>query len=690
MKQAIAIFEDEGITALHLRTLLTGWGYSVVAVEDTAESVAEVLESAIPDLVLMDIRLKGEVDGIDAAKLIHERFGVPVVFLSAHHDASTRRRVEESHAYGLVVKPFADREVKVAVSSALHRRRIERALAPAIDGPAPTLSELGDAVMATDAEGRIVYMNEPAEQLTGWNDIDAFEHEATDVIRLNMAEDGSLIEHPVSSVLQNADIGDSSQDSILTSRSGSQQPISHRVTSVRDRFGELLGAIVTIRRRRELPEDVSAGPEGTRFDALTGLVTFDVLADFLGDAIARARSRQTMVAVFFAEIDRFDKLRESLGPETGNGLLSAVASRLQKSVRASDSVARIRDTTFSIIQPDLEYAGGAVIMGEKLVRSFRDPFVIGNREIAVTASIGAALFPVDGERPVELLRQSEVAGEKAKAAGRDQLHFCSEKVDSAIAEERNLGDDIDGALANKQFEVVFQPVFDLSSKIIMGAEARLQWHHPGRGLIPASVLLPVAERHGKLPLIMDWTLRQALTRGASLQRLKPGIRMSVQLPGSEIRRRSLVPHLLEILGDTAMEPRHLDLELSEEVLVTQPPMSTHLNLQRLSQLGVSLTLDNFGSAYASMMALKKTPVRRIKVDGSLVAAVHYEKEAQAIVKTTIDLARNCGLEFAADGVNNQAQWRWLRYHGCEIGQGEFLSGFLSGQALFERLVDQHL
>jgi diguanylate cyclase (GGDEF)-like protein/PAS domain S-box-containing protein len=359
MTETILIFEDEGITALHLRTLLKGWGYSVAAVADTADAAENLIESTSPDLVLMDIRLKGKMDGIEAADLIHQRFGIPVVFLSAHSDESTRQRIEASHAYGLVVKPFDERDVYRAVKSALHRRRIEGALAPEADGPAPMLPQSGDAVVATDVEGRIVYMNEPAESLTGWRDFDAFEHEATDVIHLNQAEDGTLIGHPVSSVLQDANEGDSSGNSILTSRSGSQQPISHRVTPVRDRSGGLLGAVVNIRRRRELPEDDSPAIEQTQIDALTGLVTPALLTDYLGDSIARASNSQTMVAVFHIDIDRFGAVTESLGPGIGNLLLAGIAAQLQKSVRVSDSVARVRENTFAVIQPDLEHAGGA-------------------------------------------------------------------------------------------------------------------------------------------------------------------------------------------------------------------------------------------------------------------------------------------------------------------------------------------
>ena len=688
MTDTILIFEDEGITALHLRTLLTGWGYSVAAVADTADAAEDLVESTSPDLVLMDIRLKGEVDGIEAADLIHRRFGTPVVFLSAHNDDSTRRRIEASHAYGLVVKPFDERDVYVAVKSALHRRRLEGALAPETGGPAPTLPQLGDAVVATDVEGRIVYMNEKAESLTGWKDFDAFEHEATDVIRLNEAEDGSLIGHPVSSVLQNAEEVDSSRNSILTSRSGSQAPISHQVTPVRTRSGDLLGAVVTLRRRRALPLDDSPVIEDAQIDALTGLVTPALLTDYLGDAIVRADNHQTMVAVFHVDVDRFGAVAESLGPGTGNLLLAGIAARLQKSVRISDSVARVRENTFAVIQPDLEHAGGAVILGEKLIRIFRDPFVIGSHEIAVTASVGIALYPIDAEDPTRLLWQAEEATGRAKAGGRNQFCFYSENIDSAITEEQNLGEDLNGAITENQLEILFQPVFDLSSRAIVGAEARLQWRHPDRGVIPASVFLPVAERRGMLTSITDWTIREALERGVAWQAVAPGIRVAIPLAGSEIRRRSLVPHLLEILEDTGFEARHLELELSEDVLAMQPPMTTHLNLQRLRQLGTCLTLDNFGLAYASMMTLKKTPVHRIKIDGSLIAAVTYEKEAQAIVKATIDLARGCGLEVAADGIHNESQWRWLRFQGCELGQGAFLGGFMPGPQLFERLVDQ--
>ena len=688
MTDSILIFEDEGITSLHLRTLLTDWGFSVSAVADEAEKAADLIEADRPDVVLMDIHLKGKMDGIEAAELIHDQFGIPVVFLSAHNDDSTRRRIEASRAYGLVVKPFDERDLYVAVKSALYRRQIEQALEPETDGSLPQLPRLGDAVVATDAEGRIVYMNETAEELTGWKDTDAFENEATGVIHLNEAEDGTLIPHPVSGVLHGAEKSDNPRDSVMTSRSGAQQPTSHRVKPVLDNVGELVGAVVTIRRRKELPLDGMPVTKDTTIDALTGLVPPTLLTDFLSDAIALARNRQTMVAVFHVNIDNLGKITEQLGPEIGKELLTAAAARLQDSLRAADPITRIRDHSFVVIQPNLEQANGAVTLGEKLARVFQRPFNVGKDEIPLMASVGAALYPGDGNDPTRLQGRAKEAAEQARDTGSDPLRFHSKSVESAISEERTLGEDLESAITENQLEIMFQPVFDLTTRAIVGADARLSWRHPDRGIVPASTFLPIADRHGTSELITDWTIRKTLRLTAGWQPVAPGIRVSVPISGSELRRRTIVPHLMQILDDTGFDARHLELGIGEDLLVTRPPITTQLNLQRLRQLGVSLTLEKFGFEYASMMTLRKMPVHRIKIDGSLVAVVSFEKEAQAIVKATIDLARSCGLEVSAEGIEDESQWRWLRYHGCEIGQGKFLTDFLSGQDVFEKLVDQ--
>ncbi|MDH3815873.1 MAG: GGDEF domain-containing phosphodiesterase, partial [Acidobacteriota bacterium] len=325
-----------------------------------------------------------------------------------------------------------------------------------------------------------------------------------------------------------------------------------------------------------------------------------------------------------------------------------------------------------------------------LARIFQTPVNAGNLDIPLSASVGAALYPIDGDVPMQLRGRAEEAAKQARDAGGNQLRFYSDKVDSAVSDERTLGEDLERAITENQLDILFQPVFDLTTRAIIGARARPLWRHPERGIVPASTFLPAAEQHGTSAAITDWTIRETLRRTAGWRPVAPGVRVTVPISWTEIRRRTLVPHLIQILDDTGFEACHLELGIGEEFLVTQPPMTAQLNLQRLSQFGIFLTLENFGLEYASMMAFRKMPVHRIKIDSSLVAVVSFEKEAQAIVKATIDLARSCGLEVSADGIEDESQWRWLRFHGCEIGQGRFLADFLTGQEVFEKLVNQRL
>ena len=689
MTERIVIFEDEGVTALHLRILLTSHGYSVPEVADSAEQAEELVGAAEADLVLMDIRLKGWVDGIEAAKLIRERFNIPVIIISAHNDSKTRRRIETSHAYGHVVKPFDDRDVVVAVRSALHRRRLEKALASGATSGTPELPQLGGAVVTTDATGRIMYMNRSAESLTGWKNADAFEHEATDVLRLSDAGTESLIAHPVQNVLRGVDEADRSYDSILTTPAGDRRPICYRVTPVEETDGALLGALVTIRRRREFAPEDSPASDKVRGDPFTGLLEVRLLTDFIETAIARARNRHSMVAVFHVNVGRSKSEAEEELSGAEPELLAAAAARLHESVRSSDAVAGTGNNSFVVIQADLDQAGGAVALGEKLVSVFHEPFIIEGREISVSASVGAAFFPFDGEGAVGLLTKAEQAIERETGAFARHFRFYSEDAELAVAEERNLAEDLDRAVSEDQFEILLQPMYDLSKRVVLGAVTHLQWNHPERGTTPASVFLPIAERNGMMASITGWVIREALKLSGAWQSVAPGIRIATPLTGSELRRRNLAPQVVNIIEGNGFDARHLELEFGEDVLVTQPPHATYFNIRQMRRLGVSLTLAKFGSAYASMLTLRNTPVNRIKIDESLVAAITNDREAQAIVTTTIDLARSYGLQVAADGIETEDQWRWLRYHGCELGQGGFLSGRLPAQKVFELLVEQH-
>ena len=667
----IIIVEDEGITAMHLRAMLASWGYEVAAALDNADDAINHIIDQYPALVLMDIRLKGRLDGIAAAELIQRRYDVPVVFLSAHSDEGTMRRVKRCRAYGFIVKPFDEPDVKNAVKAALFLHRFDRALRSTREWHEGDLTSVDHAIVATDAAGRVIFLNRAAEALTGWAKFDAFERDSSAVLCLKKEDGRSPAEHPVSLALRKSDTFLSEPNTVVVSRDGTEVSISFRVLPIYGEGGNLIGTVISLRHKRDRDHHVDLLDQQPDRVLSSGLANRSLVIDCLGDAIARAQHDNSLVAVLILDIDRFKEVNTSHGIEFGDLLVGAVAARVQNCVRGSDSVSRVGGDEIAVIQLDLEDTGSAAILAEKLVDIFGDPYVIENLEIKISASVGVAVYPVDGDRPEELVTRAEEAVNRAKAAGRNQYSFHGDMNQAFVDSERSLEQDLRQAVRKDQFEVWYQPIFNLSRHEIIGAEALLRWRHPERGIVPASRIIPLADRCGILAPITDWVLRKALEDSGEWQAALPGIRVSVNLAGSELRRRDLVPTVIRVLGDSSLESRHLELEIREDLLIRQLPMSSNLNLQRLRQLGVCLTLDNFGFAYASMRALTKLSLSRLKIDRSLVAKISDDSQAQAIVKATIDLTRSCGYELVANGIETKEQLQWLRLHGCDHGQGSF-------------------
>ncbi len=673
MQEQIVIVEDEGITAMHLRALLAGFGYDVTGIEDTAEGALDRIAETRPDLVLMDIRLKGRMDGVTAGRLIHGRYGIPVVFLSAHNDEGTLRRVKGSRAYGFVVKPFAETDVEIAVESALFRHRLESAFAESEGQSNLTLGDADTPQIAVDPAGRVMYMNQAAEKLLGWNHSDAFKREAAKVLPCLGADGEAVDEHPVSKSIRDGIWAASEPESVMLTRDGSWLSVTCRVLPVRDASEQLIGVIVSLRRPRQESDQRERSTYQIQHDPLTGLANRALLLDCLGDAIARAQHHNTLVAIQYVDLDRFADVNKSLGPTLADRVLEAIPSRIKNCIRRSDLLARVGDDEFAIIQQDLESIDGVVALADKLVGVFSDPFAFESIAINITASVGVALYPLDAEHPEALLSKAEEALNRAKEAGRNQFQLSAGDVEEMVGSGVSLEEDLRVAMDHDQLKVLCQPIFDLASREITGAETLVQWRHPERGVLPAAKFLKLADRGGMLTPITDWLILRALSCAVDWQSMAPGLRISVNIPGSQLRRRDLVPSVIHALRDSSLQARHLDLEIREDLLIRQPPINARLNMERLRQLGVSLTLDHFGFAYASMMALRKLPLSRIKIDGSLVAVVTHDQVVQAIVKAILDLAHRSRLEVIADGIENEDQLRWLRFHGCHYGQGGFLA-----------------
>jgi diguanylate cyclase (GGDEF)-like protein len=370
------------------------------------------------------------------------------------------------------------------------------------------------------------------------------------------------------------------------------------------------------------------------------------------------------------DVEGFKSVNDTFGREAGDALLRQIGERLAREQSDGGLVARVSGDRFAIALPGADgVAPGAV--EHALVRWFGAPFSVGAAEIAVAARMGLALFPADGTQPDALLTNAESALKKAKAAGERWLAYAPE-MSRRVAERMALETELRRALERQEFVLHYQPKIELDTRRVAGLEALLRWRHPEQGLVAPLRFIPLAEESGLIVPIGEWVLRTACAQMKAWQ--DAGIaprRMAVNLSARQFRQKHLLQHIEEILRATGLEPKYLELEITESMVMEDPGEAVKL-LGQLSDLGVTLAIDDFGTGYSSLSYLKRFPVDFLKIDRSFVREVPQNADDVAIARTIIALARGLGLRVIAEGVETERQRNFLEMEGCEEAQGYLL------------------
>jgi diguanylate cyclase (GGDEF)-like protein/PAS domain S-box-containing protein len=426
-------------------------------------------------------------------------------------------------------------------------------------------------------------------------------------------------------------------------------------------------------------------------DALTGLPNRVLLLDRLARSIELAKRRNDFLfAVLLLDIDRFSSLVEGMGSRAGDELLVAAARRLETSLRAGDTVARLgRDHVvarlggdeFTILLDGLNDVGEAKSIAERLLREISAPFDVGGRQTFLSASIGIAMSVTGYIRPEDALRDADVALHRAKSLGKARCEvFDSEALNSAQV-RLQLETDLQEALARQEFAVVYQPIVALESNEIAGFEALLRWNHPSRGAIPPQEFIPIAQRTGLIVPLGRWVLQEAcrqLKAWQAQQGVPGGLWISVNFSSLQFKQPALVKQIGEILHDAELEPRCLVLELTESVVMENPEAVSNL-LMQLRVLGVKIGLDDFGTGYSSLSYLRQFPVDFLKIDHSFVRRMETSKDLAEITRTIGSLSHQLGLRVIAEGIENEEQLSLVRSLNCEYGQGYLFSRPIDGE-----------
>jgi len=408
-------------------------------------------------------------------------------------------------------------------------------------------------------------------------------------------------------------------------------------------------------------------------DALTGLPNRALLDDRMSQAIAHAVRSEEGFAVCVLDLDRFKFTNDSMGHRAGDELLKQVARRLVNTVRAGDTVARLGGDEFVMILRQVGSQADAERVGRAVIEQMRVPVRIGVQDIHTSASIGVAFYPADGTTIETMYAHADAAMYCAKQRGGSNLQCFESSMNLATEGRVKFEADLHRALTLEQFELHYQPKVSAPSMKINSVEALIRWRHPERGLIQPADFIPLAEESGLIVLIGEWVLRQACRQARAWQdQGLPPVRVAVNVSALQFPRLDLVDTVQRALTDADLNARYLEIELTESAVMTHPEESVEI-LERLSRMGVIVSVDDFGTGYSSISYLRRFPIDKLKIDRTFISNLMSSAEDASIVRAIISLAHGLRLKVIAEGVETAEQVAFLQKLGCDQYQGFYFS-----------------
>jgi diguanylate cyclase (GGDEF)-like protein len=408
-------------------------------------------------------------------------------------------------------------------------------------------------------------------------------------------------------------------------------------------------------------------------DFLTGLPNRMLLNDRVGQAIALAARHVKKVAVLFLDLDGFKHINDSLGHQVGDKLLQSIAKRLVDCIRGSDSVSRQGGDEFVVLLLELEHAEDAAVTARRMLQAVAQPHSIGQHDLHVTASIGVSVYPDDGLDADTLIKNADTAMYQAKENGRRSFQFFKPAMNVRAVERQFIEEGLRGALERQEFALHYQPKVNLTTGAITGAEALIRWTHPARGSISPADFIPVAEDCGLILPIGAWVLREACAQARIwMDAGLPVASMAVNVSAMEFRAENFLENLFAVLAETGLDPKSLELELTESVLMKHAASAAAI-LQTLRESGIRVTVDDFGTGYSSLSYLRKFPVDALKIDQSFIRQISSAGNDTVIVKAVIGMGRSLKLRVIAEGVEKLEELAFLRAYRCDEAQGYYFS-----------------
>ncbi len=686
----VLVADDDPVMRLLMLEMLGQVGLDGIEAEDGAQAVA-YFQSMAPDLILLDVEMPN-MDGFSACREIRRietDAPVPIIMVTGGDDIEAVTSAYEAGATDFVSKPInwpilGHRVLYVLrASDAIVRLRMADAHNRAV------LAAIPDTFFRLNRDG--FYLDyEPGNEMQGHDAIAAFPVETcvgkhiTEVLPRDIAE--RLLEQ-MRGVLDTLHVRSVDYELV---RFGVIHHYEARLVATG--ASEVLGLVRDISERKRTEEQIR---RLAYCDSLTGIPNRQAFLETLERELHRSKVGNKKFAVLFMDLDAFKRINDTLGHNVGDHLLKIVSERLRETTRPSDLVsrgdqshnlARLGGDEFTILIPDLERVENALAVAHRVKEAMRRPFLIEGNEIFVTASIGISLFPEDGDDCNSLLKFADTAMYHAKNCGKNNAKLYSSSLTMQIMSHVKLEVGLRKALKNEELYLLYQPQIEVRSGDIVGVEALVRWRHPERGIISPTEFIPLAEETGLIVPIGEWVLRTACKQAMAWQRVaKRSLRMAVNLSAKQFKDENLTQIVVSALHDTGLDPRLLELELTEGTLMDDA-RATMATLEQLRGIGVHLSIDDFGTGYSSMNYLKRFDVRALKIDKSFISGLPQDSENAAITRAIIAMAHGLKMVVVAEGVETDAQLGLLQEYGCDMVQGFYLGHPSPHEAITQMLL----
>jgi len=682
--ERVFIVEDESVVALDIASSLESLRYVVVGQTDRGEIAIQKVEELQPDLVLMDIRLKGEMSGITAAEYIFTHFDIPIVFLSAHSDTITLQSAVLAQGYGFITKPFETSELRSAITMAIYKHNITRQLRESEERYSLAVRAAKDGIWDWNLKTNKIYYSVRWKEMLGYEE-DEVGNDPHAWLKLVHPDDHKQVQAELVSHLKRKTPHFECEYRILHSN-GFYLWVLSRGLAVWDAKGtayRMAGSQSDITARKLAEQRLA---HDAVHDALTGLPNRVLFMDRLQNRLERTKRKSDgMFAVMFIDLDRFKVVNDSLGHAVGDQLLITVSRRLKHSLRPEDTLSRLGGDEFAILLDQVSEVDDALRVADRIRGRLITTTVLGTVERSPTASIGIVMFNPGYLTAEDILRDADSAMYSAKALGGNQHQLFDGSMHTNAVKLIELEGELKRAVERQEWLVHYQPVVSLVDDKPVGAEALVRWSHPTRGILLPKDFIEIAEETGLILPIGEHVLRTACRQAKAWR--ESGLTdfwVSVNLSGRQFQDKTLVDMVTQILSETGLPSDGLRLEITESVAVRNLEYTIAL-MNRFEVLGVNMSLDDFGTGYSSLSYLKKFPLRVLKIDQSFIQDIQLNGKSESLIKGVIDMARSLGMEVVAEGVENESQLAFLRTQHCDNVQG-YLLGRPVSAADFTRLL----